>query len=115
MAEYDTEELEDDSKDKKRLEKAEQCAERKTTKGRNKCVEPAAVKWGTCFMSNPATGSTVLLGMQTGYQVLQRLGRICCSSHCIAKDRRFGCLCCNTLLLCCFCSLLYLFVVLHVY
>ena len=57
VAEYNIEELADDSEDKKRLEKAEHSVERKAAKWKKKHVEPAAVKRGTRFVSNPAIGS----------------------------------------------------------
>ena len=76
MAEYNAEELADNFKGEKRLEKAEQSAERKVAKWKKKRVEPAAIKWGTHFVSSPATGSTASSGMQTGYQVPGRPGVI---------------------------------------
>ena len=93
-AEYNAEELEDGSKDEKRLGKAEQCEERKGTKQKEKHVEPAAAKQGTCFVSIPATGSTASLSMQTGYPIQRQPGMICCSSHCNAKESSFCSLCC---------------------
>ena len=77
VAEYNAEEQADNSKDEKRLEKAEQSAERKTSKWKKQGVHPAAVHQGTPFVSNPATGSTASSGMQTGYQVPKRPGMIC--------------------------------------
>ena len=94
MAEYIVEVLADDSKDKKRLVKAEWSAERKATKWKKKRVEPAAVKHDTRFVFDPATGNTAWSGMQTGYWVPRRPGMIYCSSHCNAKDCRFWSLCC---------------------
>ena len=94
VAEYNTEKLADDSKDKKRLEEAEQSAEWKSAKWKKKCVKPAAVHRGTHFVSNPATGSAASLGMQTGYQVPGQPGMICCSCHCNAKNCSFCSLCC---------------------
>ena len=43
-AKYNVEELEDDSEDKQRLEKAQQSAKRKVLKQNEKRVEPANVK-----------------------------------------------------------------------
>ena len=47
VAEYNADELADDSKDEKRLEKAELSSERKVAKQKIKRVEPAAVKRGS--------------------------------------------------------------------
>ena len=69
VAEYSAVGLANNSKDERRLEKAEQSVERKALKWKKKQVEAAAVHWATQFVSNPATGSTATLGMQTGYQV----------------------------------------------
>ena len=92
-------ELVDDSKDEKRLEKAEQYAERKVTKQKKKHVEPHVVHWGTRFVSNPATGSRASSGKQTGYQVPRQPGMIRCSSHCNAKDCIFVICAVNTFVL----------------
>ena len=69
VAEYNAEDLADDSEDEKRLEKVDQCAERKAMKQKKTCVEPTAVHLGTHTLFNPATGSTASSSMQTGYQV----------------------------------------------
>ena len=69
VAEYNAEDLADDSEDEKRLEKVDQCVERKAMKQKKMCVEPTAIHLGTCILFNPATGSTASSSMQTGYQV----------------------------------------------
>ena len=91
VANYNAEELADDCQDKKGLEKAEQSAERKAAKQKKKHVQSAAVYRGTCFVSNPTTG-TASSGMQIGYRVPRQPGMIvvilivvvliyACSSH----------------------------------